>query len=76
MYDKYEAVLFLEKMPQNCNECEFFIRNEDGYPVCFITKEEQGYLYESHERKMNSCPLEYMEDQFFCSGCGGCNDNY
>ena len=54
-----EAILKIKEMPMSCNECEFFSRDKDGYPVCSITKDRQGYFFEHHNKKMNSCPLEW-----------------
>ena len=56
-----ESILIIDT-PYSCSECQFLIRDEDDYPECSITKDKQGYFFEYHKKKMNSCPLEYLHD--------------
>lgn len=48
------------KLPSCCDEC-FAIDAHGDYPYCLISRDQQGYTFNTRENRMPSCPLKDNE---------------
>lgn len=48
------------EMPKCCDEC-FALDDHGDYPYCMISHDQQGYTFNTREKRMPTCPLKAQE---------------
>ena len=53
-------------MPKCCDEC-FALDEHGDYPFCLISQDQRGYTFNTHEKRMPTCPLKEVEALDVCA---------